>query len=107
MIQTLATQEQAEALLAAPEVWVFKHSNTCPVSGAAHDEVTAYLAAHPAPGVGMVVVQEARPVSNWLAGRLGYVHQSPQLFLVRGGKVAWHASHWGITAQAMAKAAST
>jgi bacillithiol system protein YtxJ len=104
-MKTLTTQVQAEALLASPAVWIFKHSNTCPVSAEAEAQVATYLAAHPEHVAGMVVVQEARPVSNWLAGRLGYVHQSPQLFLVRDGKVAWQASHWGITAQAMAKAA--
>jgi bacillithiol system protein YtxJ len=52
----------------------------------------------------MVVVQTARPLSTWIATRLGHVHQSPQLFLVREGRVLWHASHWGITAAAMAAA---
>ena len=101
---TLISPEQAETFLAGAEPrWIFKHSNTCPVSSAALDEVTTFFNTHDMP-LGMVVVQEARPVSNWLATRLAYVHQSPQLFLVRDGKVAWHASHWGITATAMAAA---
>lgn len=100
------TNEQAEALVVSPVAgWIFKHSSTCPVSTAAHDEVLAYLAANPMPA-GMVVVQEVRPLSNWLATRLGFVHQSPQLFLVRAGKVVWQASHWGITQQKMAEAVS-
>ena len=100
----LTTTEQTETFLAGAEPrWIFKHSNTCPVSSAAHDEVSQFLSTHDMP-LGMVVVQEARPVSNWLATRLAYVHQSPQLFLVRDGKVAWQASHWGITAAAMASA---
>lgn len=100
----LTSPEQSETFLAGREPrWVFKHSNTCPVSSAALDEVTAFLKTHDMP-LGMVTVQEARPVSNWLATRLAYVHQSPQLFLIRDGNVAWHASHWGITAAAMASA---
>ena len=100
----LTTQADAEALLARPEpVWIFKHSATCPVSSAADAEVQGFLAAHPM-AAGMVVVQTARPVSNWLATRLGYVHQSPQLFLVADGKVRWQASHWGITQAAMVAA---
>ena len=103
-MQTITTQTEAEALIARAEpVWIFKHSNTCPVSSAAEEEVAAFLAARPMPH-GMVVVQQARPVSNWLATRLAYVHQSPQLFLIRNGKVAWQASHWGITQAAMTKA---
>lgn len=105
-ISDLPTQPDAERFLgtAGPR-WVFKHSNACPVSFAAHDEVEAFLAAHPEAALARVVVQEARPVSNWLAQRLGYVHQSPQLFLVDGGQVRWHASHWGITRDAMERAA--
>lgn len=100
----LTGQAAAEALLAsAAPAWILKHSSTCPVSTAALDEVRAHLAARPAPA-GMVTVQTARPLSNWLAARLGFVHQSPQLFLVQGGRVLWQASHWGITAGAMAAA---
>ena len=104
LLATLTTQEQVEALIVSPSSgWILKHSCTCPVSTAAHDEVLSALARHPLPA-GMVVVQESRPLSNWLAARLGYVHQSPQLFLVRGGTVLWQASHWGITSTSMAAA---
>lgn len=100
----LTTLDQAEAFLNQPgSVWIFKHSSTCPVSSAAYDEVTTFLASHDVP-LGLVVVQDARPVSNWLATRLAYVHQSPQAFLVKNGKVRWQASHWSITASAMAAA---
>ena len=103
---TLTSQDQgpAEALISGDTpAWILKHSSTCAISAAAHDEVAAFLARRPQPAA-LVVVQTARPLSNWLATRLGYTHQSPQLFLVRGGKVLWQASHWGITAQAMENA---
>lgn len=100
------TNEQAEQLLVSPTAsLLFKHSCTCPVSTAAHDEIVDFLTTNPMP-VGVVVVQEARPLSNWLATRLGFVHQSPQVFLVRDGKVVWQASHWGITKQKLAEAVS-
>ena len=101
--QTLTSQAEAEALIAGPApVWILKHSNACPVSFAALEQFEAHLASQPL-GAGLVVIQEQRPLSNWLAVRLGYVHQSPQLFLIVDGKVTWQASHWGITAEAMAK----
>lgn len=100
-IATLTTQEQTEALITGSTAgWILKHSNTCPVSSAAYEEVESLLADQPLPA-GVVVVQQARPLSNWLATRLGFVHQSPQLFLVRSGKVLWQASHWGITRKTM------
>lgn len=102
MITILDGQDHAERLIAGPApAWLLKHSATCPVSSAAYDEVEAYLAAHPDEVAGMVVVQQDRPLSNWIAQRLGRVHQSPQLFLLAQGRVAWSASHWSITAAAM------
>ena len=103
MIVTCTGQDHVERLVAGPApAWILKHSCTCPTSAAALAEVEAYLATHPEEQAGMVVVQEDRPLSNWIASRLGRVHQSPQLFLVRAGVVAWSASHWSITAAAMA-----
>ena len=103
MIDTLSGQEHVERLLAGPApAWILKHSSICPTSGAALSEVESYLAAHPGEAAGMVVVQTDRPLSNWIATRLGRVHQSPQLFLIKAGTVAWSASHWSITAAAMA-----
>jgi len=100
----LNDQAAAETFLAQPGPrWILKHSNTCPISSAALEQVEAHLAAQPLPAA-LVVVQEARPVSNWLAAHLGRVHQSPQLFLIDGGQVRWAASHWSITADAMAAA---
>ena len=103
MITELRDAGHLDVLLgAAHPTWIFKHSNSCPTSAAAHDEVETYLAAHPAEVLGMVVVQVDRPLSNLIAQRLARVHQSPQLFLIANGKVIWSASHWSITAAAMA-----
>ncbi len=103
MIDTFDGQDHVERLLAGRSpAWIFKHSSICPTSSAALSEVESYLEAHPGEIAGMVVVQSDRPLSNWIATRLGRVHQSPQLFLVAGGAVAWSASHWSITAVAMA-----
>ena len=106
MISPLVDQDGAEALIASTSrAWVFKHSSTCGISAAAQDEVERYLGAHPDQRLGRVIVQSHRGLSNWLAQRLGYTHQSPQLFLVQGGKVLWAASHYSITAEAMEAAA--
>ncbi len=89
--------------MALPAAWIFKHSRTCSISAEALRELESHLAAQPLP-IGMLVVQDQRPLSNWLSTRLGYTHQSPQLFLVGGGAVRWQGSHWGITAAALAAA---
>ncbi len=107
MLTSITTNDQVDALLGSPgPTWLLKHSNTCPISHAAHEAVETYLARHSDQTVGVVVVQANRPVSNWVSTKLGFTHQSPQLFLLMGGKVAWQASHWSITADAMEKAAT-
>ena len=87
---------------------LFKHSNTCPISGAAHRAFEQYLEDSPAPGVdySLIVVQDARPVSNAAAERLEVRHESPQAILVQDGRAVWSASHWSITRQALAEALS-
>ena len=105
MHHPVSSQSEVEALLASPSpAWLLKHSLTCGTSAAALDEFNEYLAAHSDQQAGLLVVQTQRPLSNWVATRLGYVHQSPQLFLLRAGAVVWQASHWSITAGAMAAA---
>lgn len=103
-MQTLNTQTELDDFLAGEGPrWLLKHSNACPVSFAALDEVKKHLG-DGGEAAAMVVIQDNRPLSNAIAEKLGYVHQSPQLFLLDGGTVRWNASHWGITAKAMSAA---
>jgi bacillithiol system protein YtxJ len=93
------------------QVWIFKHSLTCPISGAAWAEFRrfagAYLQDNPQ-GNGTVFavieIQYARPVSTALAERIGVRHQSPQAILLRDGRVSWHASHYDIDATSLQQA---
>ncbi len=104
MLIPLTSEAAAEALITSPEpAWLLKHSATCSISHAALEEVEAFLAGHPGPA-GLLVVQDSRPLSLWVANRVGRVHQSPQLFLLQDGALRWSASHWSITAAAMAAA---
>jgi bacillithiol system protein YtxJ len=101
-MQTLTNELELDAFLTTGgPLWLFKHSNACSISTAAHDEVTRFLEQHPEQQVAIVVVQTHRPISNLIATRLKHVHQSPQLFLLKEGTVRWSATHWSITAAAM------
>ncbi len=98
----VTTCEEAETLLASSEtVVVFKHSTRCPVSAWAFEEVKRFEAAHPEIPVHLLKVVEDRPVSLYLADRLGVRHQSPQAILVRSGQAVWNTSHEGVTAGAL------
>ena len=72
---------------------LFKHSNTCGVSSRAYAEMSKMR--HP---VGLVTVQQARAVSDEIEKRWQVAHETPQVLIVRAGKVVWDASHFSVKA---------
>ena len=81
-----------------PQV-IFKHSLTCPISSAAYDQMSKYSG-----DVALIEVQVARQLSNQIENKLGVPHESPQVIVLNKGQVAWNASHFKITAEAVADA---
>ena len=80
-------------------VLVFKHSLTCPISGAALRQYQSFLEDRPESDetvYTLIEVQNAREVSTEIARRTGVRHESPQALLMRDGEVTWHASHGSI-----------
>jgi monothiol bacilliredoxin len=78
---------------------IFKHSLTCPISARAYDELAEYKGE-----VALIEIQRARELSREIESRLGVVHESPQVMVVQNGKVVWDASHFDVTADAVAAA---
>lgn len=108
-IQKIDNIPALDALIARSNetpVWLFKHSLTCGVSGHAWSELQRFADESPADGpvFAVIEIQVARPVSNAVAERTGIRHESPQIFLLRQGQVAWQASHYGINRDALRKA---
>ena len=81
-------------------VVLFKHSLTCPISAHAHRQMKQFDGE-----IALVVVQRAREVSREVEKRTGVRHESPQVIVLRDGAAAWSASHFDITAAAVAEAA--
>jgi monothiol bacilliredoxin len=80
-------------------VVIFKHSLTCPISSAAYNQMERFDGE-----VALIEVQRARELSKEIENRLGVAHESPQVIVMRNGQVVWDASHFTITAQAVAAA---
>jgi len=74
-------------------VILFKHSTTCPISAGVYQEISNADA-----DINLIVVQQARNVSDALTKMTGVRHESPQAVIVRNGKVVYHASHYDVTA---------
>ncbi len=80
-------------------VLIFKHSTRCSVSRMAlrqfenefldQSKITPYF----------LDLLEHRDVSNAIAEQFGVLHQSPQVILLRNGKVLYDASHSSIDAE--------
>ncbi len=82
-----ASQEQA--------IFLFKHSNACPISAAAKDVMDQFVKEDENP-VYMVVVQTERPMSNKIEEHFAIKHESPQLLVVNDGKVQSVYNHYEI-----------
>lgn len=80
-------------------VILFKHSDTCGISARAFREMSKLEKP-----VCLVTVQKARPLSNEIAIRFALPHETPQVLIIRDGKLAWSASHYLITADAVTRA---
>ncbi|WP_042345276.1 bacillithiol system redox-active protein YtxJ [Bacillus massiliigorillae] len=102
-LEHIHDKEQLREYLKEEAIVLFKHSSTCPVSGAAYAEFTKFTESHPEFPSVYLVVQEDRELSNIIAQDFHVKHASPQAILFKNGDVAWHDSHWNITQSALTK----
>lgn len=87
-------------------VFLLKHSTRCGASAAARRDFRNFAVTHADADVGWAVVEipECRELSDEIARRTGVPHESPQILRLQGGRVTWHASHWRISREALARA---
>jgi bacillithiol system protein YtxJ len=102
-MRTIATQADVASALAQPLAVVYKHSPICPTSGMAYEEMRSLHELHRDVPFYLVDVVHARPVSRYIAERVGVVHASPQAIILRAGVPAWHGSHFDLRAEVMAR----
>ncbi len=87
-------------------ILLFKHSPTCGTSAMAFDELDAFRKTAPDLSVVVVDVFQDRALAREIAARFNIRHESPQALLLHDGSVRWHASHYRVTADALARAVS-
>ncbi len=86
MFHTMNTSQDLDAAIAASQdqpIVIFKHSNSCPFSARAQEQISN--AKHDIEVYGLVI-QYAKPLSSEVAERLDVEHASPQAILVHHGK---------------------
>jgi monothiol bacilliredoxin len=102
-MHTIATQDDVATALAEPLAVVYKHSPICPTSDMAYEEIRSLRRLHQDVPVYLVDVVHSRPLSRYIAERVGVVHASPQAIILRAGIPAWHGSHYDLRADEMAE----
>src|ERR671911_2342452 len=99
----IATEADVATALSQPLAVVYKHSPICPTSGMAYEEMSSLGGLHRDVPVYLVDVVHSRPLSRYIAERIGVVHASPQAIILRAGVPAWHGSHFDLRADTMAE----
>ena len=102
-MQKLDTEADVATALAEPLAILYKHSPICPTSGIAFEEIRSLRRLQQDVPVYLVDVVHSRPLSRYIAERLGIVHASPQVIILRAGVPAWHGSHFDLRADTMAR----
>jgi bacillithiol system protein YtxJ len=102
-MQKIVTEADVATMLAEPLAVVYKHSPICPTSNMAYEEMRSLRRLQGDVPVYLVDVIHARPLSRYIAERVGVVHQSPQAIILRAGVPAWHGSHFDLRADEMAR----
>lgn len=85
-----------EVLASAPLLVLYKHSSACMTSSLARAEIVALHKAMPELPLYQIDVIAERGLAHRIAGDLQIRHESPQVILVRDGRVLWHTSHFAI-----------
>ena len=97
-MRQLSSSGEVDSAVSGETAILYKHSTTCPISAAAHEQMETFLQRNPDAPFYMVDVNASADVSSYLADKTGIDHESPQVIVFRDGKAAWHASHYDITA---------
>lgn len=97
-VRTVSSWEALSALQDAPVAVLYKHSPTCPVSARAAGHVWRFAQGHPGVPVVQVDVRAARALSARIAEALGVTHESPQVIVLRRGRVETVLNHGGVRA---------
>ncbi|RAV28728.1 bacillithiol system redox-active protein YtxJ [Sinomicrobium soli] len=79
-------------------VLIFKHSTRCGISRMAYKNFEREMDAGAPVKLYYLDILNHRDVSGAVAERFGVIHESPQLLLLRNGKVVYNESHGAITA---------
>ncbi len=99
------TSEELDELFGSGTHVIYKHSFNCAVCIFSKTKVEETMeSASNVAGFSFIDVVKQRALSKEIAAKTGVRHESPQVIVLKDGKVFWHASHSGITKDSLQKA---
>lgn len=75
---------------------IYKHSITCSVSAHANQIIKEFSEKHPEVAIYKIVVQTDEELKWEIADRYGVKHETPQVIIVREGRVIASQNHYNI-----------
>ena len=100
-MKQLTTSQEVDSAISGETAILYKHSNRCPISAAAHKQMERFLERHPEAPFYIVEVNDSADVSGYIEQSTGIEHQSPQLILFRNGIPNWNTARFDISAEAL------
>lgn len=97
-IPEIESVEECKSLMDQDLIILFKHSPTCPVSWMAHREVMRLRTEQPNLPLYLISVRRRRDVARFIENQTSVQHESPQILVLRRGRVVGSASHDEVTA---------
>ncbi|MER3376804.1 MAG: bacillithiol system redox-active protein YtxJ [Allomuricauda sp.] len=76
---------------------IYKHSMTCGISGMTLRMFNGSYEQDTECDFYFLTIQSHRDISNAVASQFGVRHESPQLLVIKDGKVTFHTSHGAIS----------
>ncbi|AKO94426.1 bacillithiol system redox-active protein YtxJ [Priestia filamentosa] len=96
MDKIFSEEQLNQALEENNTLFLLKHSTTCPISQNAFEQYEKFSKEENVPCY-YLYVQEARPLSNYVAEQYNVKHESPQVLYFKQGNVEGNTSHFDIT----------
>ena len=98
----LTSEAQIDQLISESDekpVLIFKHSTRCSISSMSLDRLLRNWKEEDSDQIIPYYLDliAYRSLSNLVAERFGIPHESPQVLLLKDGKVTYHESHYGIS----------
>jgi len=102
----LTTEEQFLKILEEDQAAIFKHSTRCSISSMAQSRLERDFDVESDINFYYLDLLQFRNISNLIEQTLNVRHQSPQLIVLKKGRVVYHASHSSISAESILSAVS-